>query len=78
MKALGLEPRTYGLKDSSAGNLSLECTATSDDPEKNLASCLALLAEKSPDLALVLGRWNSLPEAVRTGIVAMVRAAAGP
>jgi hypothetical protein len=74
MKALGLEPRTYGLKDSSAGNLSLEHTVTSDDLEKNLASCLALLARKSADLALLVERWDALPETVRAGIVAMVKA----
>jgi hypothetical protein len=28
-----------------------------------------------PDLALVVERWDSLPEAVRAGIVAMVKAA---
>jgi hypothetical protein len=37
---------------------------------------LALLAKTSPDLAFVVERWNSLPEALRAGIVAMVRAAA--
>lgn len=30
-----------------------------------------------PDLALVIDRWEGLPEAVRAGIVAMVKAAAG-
>jgi hypothetical protein len=39
-----------------------------------LASCLALLAKKSPDLALLVERWDGLPEAVRAGIVAMVKA----
>jgi hypothetical protein len=39
-----------------------------------LASCLAFLSQKSPDLALLLERWDALPEAVRAGIVAMVRA----
>lgn len=28
-----------------------------------------------PDLAIVVKRWESLPEAVRAGIVAMVKAA---
>jgi len=28
-----------------------------------------------PDLALVVARWDSLPEAVRAGIVAIVKAA---
>jgi hypothetical protein len=36
---------------------------------------LALLSQKWPDLALVAERWESLPEAVRVGIVAMVKAA---
>jgi hypothetical protein len=35
---------------------------------------LALLAEKSPDLALLVERWDGLPEAVRAGIVAIVKA----
>jgi hypothetical protein len=30
-----------------------------------------------PDLALVFERWDALPEAVRAGIVAMVKAASG-
>jgi hypothetical protein len=41
---------------------------------KNSADCLALYVPKSSDLALVVERWNMLPEAVRAGIVAMVRA----
>jgi hypothetical protein len=36
---------------------------------------LALLQEKSPELALILERWDSLPEAVKAGIVAMVKVA---
>jgi hypothetical protein len=36
---------------------------------------LALWAQKSPDLFLLVERWGHLPEAVRAGIVAMVRAA---
>jgi hypothetical protein len=38
---------------------------------------LALLAQKQPDLALVVERWEALPEAIRAGILAMVRAAGG-
>jgi hypothetical protein len=39
-----------------------------------LASCLALLAQISPDLALLVQHWEALPEAVRAGIVAMMKA----
>jgi hypothetical protein len=38
-----------------------------------LAFCLALLTRKSPDLALLVERWDALPEVVRAGIVAMVK-----
>jgi hypothetical protein len=36
---------------------------------------LALLAKKSADLALLIERWETLPEALRAGIMAMVRQA---
>jgi hypothetical protein len=42
--------------------------------KKDLAFCLALLARKSADLALIVDRWDQLPAAVRAGIVAMVKA----
>jgi hypothetical protein len=35
---------------------------------------LAFLERESPDLALVVKAWDSLPEVVRTSIVAMVDA----
>jgi hypothetical protein len=35
---------------------------------------LAHLARKSPELALLVERWDALPEVVRAGIVAMVKA----
>jgi hypothetical protein len=47
-----------------------------DDSAQDLAFCLALLAKSSPDLAFIVERWNSLPEALRAGIMAMVRATA--
>jgi hypothetical protein len=72
-----------GLENCSQSTSSLDTTiyqfGTSDkaknSDENVLASCLALLARKSPDLALLVERWNDLPEAVRAGIAAMVKAA---
>ena len=49
-------------------------SSISANDANNLASCLALLARKSPDLAFLVERWDSLPQAVRAGIVAMVKA----
>jgi hypothetical protein len=34
-------------------------------------------SEPHPDLALVMSAWPDLPEAIRAGIMAMVRASAG-
>jgi hypothetical protein len=48
---------------------------TSGNQEKDLAFCLALLAKKSADLALLVERWDDIPEALRAGILAMVKAA---
>jgi hypothetical protein len=41
-----------------------------------VAYCVALLADESPDLAVVVEAWADLPQALRTGIVAMVTSAA--
>ena len=49
---------------------------TSVNSKKYLAENLALLASKSPDLVLVVEYWDNLPEAVKVGIMAMVKAAA--
>ncbi|MCZ6654505.1 MAG: hypothetical protein O7D91_15935 [Planctomycetota bacterium] len=45
---------------------------------ENSADYLALLERKSPDLALLVKRWDTLPEAVRAGIMAMIRASNQP
>jgi hypothetical protein len=42
-----------------------------------LASCLALLAEKSPDLALIVERWDTLPESIRRAMLALVESGGG-
>src|SRR5207302_4392314 len=44
------------------------------DADSVFASCLALLRPVFPELALVAEAWPTLPEAVRAGIVAMMRA----
>ena len=51
-------------------------TSTSETADGYLAEYLAFLSEKSPDLAAVVRSWPHLPEAVKAGIVAMVKAAA--
>ncbi|HUT12475.1 MAG TPA: hypothetical protein VMY42_18395 [Thermoguttaceae bacterium] len=47
---------------------------TETDPE-SMAHCVALLVQSHPGLALVVETWPELPEAIRAGIAAMVKAA---
>jgi hypothetical protein len=72
----GLENRCgSSIPDASS---SISATSSADPAEErpdDLASCLALLTRKSPDLALLVERWDGLPEAIRAGIAAMIRAA---
>jgi hypothetical protein len=43
-------------------------------PTGHFAHSFARESESDPELALILERWSSLPEPIRAGIVAMVRA----
>ncbi len=47
---------------------------TSSVPD-SLAHSLACQVEKDPNLKLLVERWHCLPEAIRAGIAAMVKAA---
>ena len=46
--------------------------------ETRLASCLAFLQEKHPDLAKVIDTWPDLPEAIQAAILAMVETSTKP
>jgi hypothetical protein len=47
---------------------------TAGRAENDLAVCLAFLAKRSADLAFLAERWEQIPDAVRAGILAMVKA----
>ncbi len=42
---------------------------------KRLASCLAFLSAKSPDLALLVERWDALPDGLKAAILALANVA---
>ncbi len=65
------------LQSADAGTQLHTTIDTSESTSSVLAFCLAFLNRKSPDLALLVESWDALPEAVRAGIVAMVKAAGG-
>jgi hypothetical protein len=54
-----------------------ENDSTCSDGQEPLGVLLAFLERESPDLAAVVRAWATLPEAIKAGIVAMVKAAAG-
>jgi hypothetical protein len=66
-----------GLANRCAVSVNTESVTPSSDSTENLASCLALLNQKSPDLAMVVERWDDLPEPIQAGIVAMAKASGG-
>jgi hypothetical protein len=78
IRRAGLENRSR-LPEPSPQSASTS-TSSDDFPESaadHLASRLALLIRKTPSMALVIERWEALPDAVRAGIVAMIEASTG-
>ena len=73
----GLEPETCGLQNRCDGSANPAAEITCDRTENGCARQSALPAQIHPDLALVIDAWDGLPAAIRAGILAMVRAAAG-
>ena len=65
------------LQSANASAQPFVASNTSANDAERLAFCLAFLNQKSPDLALLVQRWDSLPSAVQVGIVAMVKATNG-
>ncbi len=72
---VGFEPTNNGFairpNDPTTDEEQDTCRA---EPE-SLGALLGAIRAKSPDLAVVIERWASLPAALKTGIVAMVNTA---
>ena len=74
----GFEPGMADLQSASESSQLTETIGTSENDSERLAYTLALLVKESPDLALLIETWDSIPDAVRAGIIAMVKASAAP
>ncbi len=70
--------RTYdqSIMSRRPDSIAPETTTVYDDTPETPASNHDSLTENDPDLAAVVEAWADLPDAVRAGIVAMVRASA--
>ncbi len=78
MRPAGLEPAAYGLGNRRDPTATNDGATTCGNDEEYSADYLALLERKSPDLALLVKRWDTIPEPVRAGIMAMIRASDVP
>jgi hypothetical protein len=72
-RGAGADERT-GFENRRGSDVTPAETSTSEIPDDYLAEYLALLGEKQPDLGAVVKAWPTLPEAVKAGILAMVKA----
>ena len=84
MGALGLEPRTNGLKVRCSTNLTDNDKSISDQQlgrsaeataQGDFATGLAISLQQGPDLAFLIDRWPGLPQETRTAILALIRTA---
>jgi hypothetical protein len=64
-----------GLENRNGSVSNADNTSTSDGDEETLPVSLPVAVQIHPDLATLIDRWPMLPEPLRQGIMAMVRAA---
>ena len=80
LRPRGLEPATCGLGNRTTPGVTDSIADTYGDRQGELGVLLGALAAEiapdAPDLSAVLSAWASLPDAMKAGIVAMVKAAA--
>ena len=66
LRPTGFEPVTSGFRKPQSKNSNpSQNQALTENGENVLASCLALLTPKYPDLALVVKSWQDLPEHIK-------------
>jgi hypothetical protein len=72
----GVEPPTHGFSVSEETSYFPGKTAFSANPGANAVALETQPAHIAPDLQTIIDAWPTLPEAIRTGILAMIRASA--
>ena len=80
MEREGLEPSTSSLRTNEPELKPKQTQEFTDTPQDAYTEAYIECTDSmqiDPDLALICERWEALPAAVKTGIAAMVEAAAG-
>ena len=67
------QPPPRGFEPLSQSSQGAENATLTNTDGSDLAFCLARLVQQDPELRAVIDAWAELPDAVRAGIVAMVR-----
>ncbi len=75
-RATRLERATIILEGCTSSNVTAESRSIYEATDGRLVDNLADSVQNNPDLVLVVEAWDTLPEHVRAGVVAMVNAAA--
>jgi hypothetical protein len=76
-RPVGFEPTTFGFEVRDKQSPIHKPTKSLRKSKPRLAAQGQRAASDDPDLATVVAAWSELPETIRTGIVAMVKAASG-
>ncbi len=72
----GFEPVTFGSVDRREAQETQGKTGISETAGANAGALETKPAHIAPDLQAIIDAWPTLPEAIRTGILAMIRASA--
>jgi hypothetical protein len=75
MGRVGIEPTTHGFSVHCSTNTTADSTETSNPVQNHLSPDLSLNVTNHPQLADLIRAWPDLPEALRAGIIAIVKSA---
>jgi hypothetical protein len=75
MGRAGIEPATHGFSVHCSTNINADSTKPSNTVQNHLSPDLSLSVKNHPQLADLIRAWPSVPEALRAGILAMVKSA---
>ena len=73
-RANGLEPSTFSLEGCNTSVVSGDTATSYESSASRLVDSLADSLRNDPDFAAVITAWPKLPQAVKAGIVAIVKA----
>ena len=74
MGRAGIEPATHGFSVRRDESITGQSGDTCDTPNDPLGVLLGVLSQESPDLAMIVKAWPTLPGPIKAGILALIQA----